>query len=175
MQLIELTKLVEKLGSRVEKHMSVMERQVKAFGNNDWGSEFKKVEKKLTKCLEEKQQTTTKYIDQTHELLFNVSRQLEDIHQVLTSMSRDVTMLNNKQISLEQRMANHEVVARRNSGSLLDDEPTLLNDGPITRSMSKKTKISAPRPKKVTKPRDTTVARTIIPWEEVDMYYTSEI
>lgn len=154
--------------------MGVIENQVQTVNNFDYENEFKKLEKKITKSLEEDQQTTTKSTDQTHELLFNVSRQIEDTHQVMISMSKDITALYDRQTSLEKCIANYGDIARSSSVILPDDEPT-LNDGPITRSMSKRTRSTASRPKKVVKPRDSTIARTIIPWEEVDMYYASEI
>lgn len=130
--------------------MGVIENQVKTVNNFDYENEFKKLEKKIIKSLEEDQQTTTKSTDQTHELLFNVSRQIEDTHQVMISMSKDITALYDRQTSLEKCIANYGDIARSSSVILPDDEPT-LNDGPITRSMSKRTRSTASRPKKVVK------------------------
>lgn len=176
---IEVRKSIEEVGSRLEKQVGVLEGRTKATRTFDYEGEFKKFEKRIAKSLDEKQKCITRSIEQTQELLFNVSRQMEDTHQVMTSMSKDIATLNGKHTLLEQRILNYKFGARSSSVGLptleTDDEHTLLNEGPVTRSKSKRTKSAAPRHNKVAKPRDTTVARTIIPWEEVDMYYASEI
>lgn len=130
-------------------------------------------------ALDTKHQSTTQSMEQAQELLFNIGRQLEDTHQVMTSMSKDINRLNQRQSSLEKEIK--ECKAALTTGAdnspilpVVDDGSTLLNDGPITRSMSKK-RTRGIATKKVIKPRDTALTRTIIPWEEVEMYYASEV
>lgn len=129
-------------------------------------------------ALDTKHQSTTQSMEQAQELLFNIGRQLEDTHQVMTSMSKDINLLNQRQSSLEKEIKECKAALTTVDNSpilpVVDDGSTLLNDGPITRSMSKK-RTRGIATKKVTKPRDTALTRTIIPWEEVEMYYASEV
>lgn len=159
----------------------------------DYDADLKKLEKSIIKSLELKQQSAAQSFECTQNLLFNLGRQLEDTHQVIVSMSRDINTINFKQASLEVRLKQCEYATNCNleksrdgandanlHGTTLSGDTSEQNksiDGPITRSMSKRKKKDPECIpfKKISKRRDLGTTRTIIPWEEVDRYYSSEI
>lgn len=79
------------------------------------------------------------------ELIFRMSKQLEDQHQVMASMSRDINEMQTRQIRLESKVD-------------------------TKRDDSKMSSLS----KRIQKRRDLE-CRTIIPWDEVDLDMYSEL
>lgn len=186
--LAEFRSSITGLGSQLAGQLSALEKLAKDSQRNPpvckglvgYEKALKKLGIDIRKDLDEKHESTAKSIEQTQELLFNIGRQLEDTHLVMTSLSKDMNRLNERQFALEKEIKDCEAALRSGGPdcspvtSAIDDGSTLLNDGPITRSMSKRRPKSI-TVKKVVKPRDTAVTRTIIPWEEVEMCYDSEI
>ncbi|QLQ81158.1 hypothetical protein HG537_0E05130 [Torulaspora globosa] len=176
----EFRSSISELGSQLSTlEKLAKESQKSCKGANGHDRALKKMETNIMDALDTKHESTTRSIEQVQELLFNIGRQLEDTHQVMTSMCKDINRLNQRQSSLEKEMKECKAaftteVEHSPIVPVIDDGSTLLNDGPITRSMSKR-RTRGITTKKVIKPRDTAVTRTIIPWEEVEMYYASEV
>lgn len=185
--MIEVRSSIGELATRLQEILSAIERLEKApqkglqscKGPENLKAMSQRLESKILEALDEKDRRHTEAIEQTQVLLFNVGRQLEDTHQVMTSMSKDIKNLHDRQTSLENHIRECEAALKGCDDKVptiteIDDGATLLNDGRITRSMSKK-RTKSIAIKKVVKPRDTAITRTIIPWEEVEMYYASEL
>lgn len=79
------------------------------------------------------------------ELIFRMSRQLEDQHQVMISMSKDINEMQDRQIRLESKVDTRKEDSKTSSLS-----------------------------KRIRKCRDLE-CRTIIPWDEVDLNMYSEL
>lgn len=195
----EIRSFISELGTHLEEQLKNMERNAETAPppptpkEVDYGADLKKLEKNIIKSLELKQKSAATSFEYTQNLLFNVGRQLEDTHQVIVSMSRDINTINFKQASLEVRLKQCECATSCNSSKSKDgtneahlhgttlsgdtSEENKLNDGPVTRSMSKRKKKDPEciPLNKISKRRDLGTTRTIIPWEEVDRYYSSEI
>lgn len=103
-------------------------------------------------------------------LLLSLSRQLEDQHQVIASMSKDISDLHRRQISFESRLCQLPKIEESLQGTTLEVSRT-----PTRKRTSQICKAPAIS-KRIQKRRDF-ARRTIIPWEEVDadMYYSSEL
>lgn len=113
----------------------------------------------LHKCMESQSQMQTvwdqRFQEQSvqaqnnqkilQELIFRMSKQLEDQHQVMASMSRDINEMQTRQIRLESKVD-------------------------TKRDDSKMSSLS----KRIQKRRDLE-CRTIIPWDEVDLDMYSEL
>lgn len=124
-------------------------------------------------------------------LLLNLNQQLENLNDVMSSISKDIYTLNKRQATFETELQTYR--SRTDSLTLLNGT-TVSNEssveGPITRSKSKIANNS--RIKKVRKkgknrsktqrkkhmetstptrrPNDAHGARTIIPWDELHVY-----
>lgn len=153
---------------------------------------------KIIKSNEQKQDKMTRSLEFSQGMLLSFGTQLEDIHSILTSISLDVKNLDQRQSALEDIIINKKELSFDISNDTINLHGTTLgNDeseshiadvsntnGPITRSKSRvhkarnTSKPSAILEDKIVKKtarRDLTVVRTIIPWEEIDTYYSSEL
>lgn len=150
--------------------------------------DLEKFSSKIIRSFEVRQTKTTKIFEGTQDMIFNMARQLEDMHSVMASMSNNINALNCKQNNIEQQFSDYMSLHQTNTNDNSNlTETTLLNEshddfdngiiddiGPNTRSKKRsykrrKTSINKIDKKPVNR-RNATIARTIIPWEELNEY-----
>ncbi|CAI4043842.1 Rec107p SKDI_10G2285 [Saccharomyces kudriavzevii IFO 1802] len=198
--------LIKDLGSQIESQLGKVsssllsrsdEKRVKpSIGDRQvLVEELSRYNSKITRHVTGKQHETEKSMRCTQEMLYNVGSQLEDIQKVLLSLSKDMQVLQARQISLEATFReNARHVYDRPDVSL--NGTTLLHDMDEVHVNVKQRKKSAPPPTmmvtrsmkrgKSSSPTLSTsqdhntdddddgscrrlkrAARTIIPWEEL--------
>lgn len=198
--------MIKDLGSQIESQLGKVsssllsrsdEKRVKpSIGDRQvLVEELSRYNSKITRHVTGKQHETEKSMRCTQEMLYNVGSQLEDIQKVLLSLSKDMQVLQARQISLEATFReNARHVYDRPDVSL--NGTTLLHDMDEVHVNVKQRKKSAPPPTmmvtrsmkrgKSSSPTLSTsqdhntdddddgscrrlkrAARTIIPWEEL--------
>lgn len=174
-----------KLGKQIIKVQEDVKKRPTQTIQTDTDSLMEKWFNKVSSLMDRKQKKYMDSNDFTQSMLLNLNCQLQDLQEVMVSMSKNVEVLNTRQMNLEKKyMEGRDEELRTTSyipsnGTTLDEENVT---GPITRSITMKThdgrkarKVSLvhylDNPDQCLKSGNrhkSGTGRTIIPWEELD-------
>ncbi|EDO19182.1 hypothetical protein Kpol_1050p39 [Vanderwaltozyma polyspora DSM 70294] len=190
----KMMKQLQMVTDCVEKHDSntvTKSELTKFLGDNN---------KQLLQEFDARFDEIMKSVDTTQDLVINCGKQLESIFGVMVSVSTEIKNLSDRQTTLEElvkQKAEFQITRKFSNdscllvGTTLEEDHTTATRCKATRSPVKgrlrtrlqkqnKTQTMGNDSKIIAKKqhpnrRDLTIARTIIPWEEIDTYYSSEL
>ncbi|CCE61562.1 hypothetical protein TPHA_0A04870 [Tetrapisispora phaffii CBS 4417] len=147
---------------------------------------IEKYSKSIVKPVRDNQTKITESLNFMNGMIFNFNNQLESVNKILGNMSSNLKSINDRQVHLENMFSQQKIANDDTNASIQQLQGTTLNNEIYEKVCYNKnsmmleipsTKIGAITRSKaaIVKRQETKTNRNIIPWDELNMNYSSEL